>query len=80
MQPQRDLIILTKSPQIDVEALEKQVRTITHVLYFVESIDVFCVANEILDINRYKIISVPGLVRSTISDKLKPFVFVFNKN
>ena len=80
MSQHRDLIILTKSRQPDVDELEKQVRSINALLYHVESLEVFCEVTEVIDINRYKIITAPYLVRKTIADRIQPFVFLLNKN
>ena len=76
----RDLIILTKSPLPNVGELEKQVRSLNILLCHIDSIDVFCKANEVIDINRYKIINAPYLIRKIIADKMQSFVFLFNKN
>jgi predicted metal-dependent phosphotriesterase family hydrolase len=41
----------------------------------------FCVANEIIDINRRKIISKEHLVQKILKDNPnQPFVFICNKN
>lgn len=76
----RDLIILSKYAESDVDSFEKEVRSINHVLYYVEGTANFCKAHEVIDINRYRIIDRDYLVRRIISDPLKPFVFLFNKN
>ena len=80
MNRQRDLIILTKLFISDMDEIEKQVRSLNILLHHVENLDVFCIANEIIDINRYKIIDAPRLVRKIITEKAKPFVFQMNKN
>ncbi|MGF7232532.1 hypothetical protein [Arachidicoccus sp.] len=80
MLQKRDLIILSKSFETSVDAFEKEVYSINCVLYTVESMEMFCIVNEIIDINRYKIIDTPFLIQKVISDRMKPFVFVYNKN
>lgn len=80
MLQKRDLIILSKSSETDIEAFEKEVHSINRVLYAVESMQMFCTVNEIIDINRYKIIDMPFLIQKIVADRMKPFVFVYNKN
>ncbi|ANI88981.1 hypothetical protein A9P82_06540 [Arachidicoccus ginsenosidimutans] len=81
MRPQRDLIIYTRSETIDMEAIEREVRHINAILYFVEGMDVFCRTNEVIDINRYKVVTAPYIIHKTLADKRdEPFVFIFNKN
>lgn len=80
MLQKRDLIILSKSSETSIEAFEKEVHSINRVLYTVESMQMFCIVNEIIDINRYKIIDTPFLIQKIVADKMRPFVFVYNKN
>jgi len=50
-------------------------------LYNVEQMDAFCIANELIDLNRYKIIQKPHLIKQAVKEKkLKPFVFISNNN
>lgn len=76
----RDLIILSKYAESDVDSFEKEVRSINSALYLIESTDHFCKAHEVIDINHYRIIEKDYLIRRIISDPMKPFVFLFNKN
>ena len=76
----RDLIILAKDGVIDAVAFEQKVRAIHEMLYQVEGTQQFCQAHEVIDINHYRIIQKNYLVRKIISDRIKPFVFLFNKN
>lgn len=76
----RDLIILSRFAQEDIAAFEEEVKSIQDILYLVEGTDIYCQAHEVIDINRYRIIQKPFLVRKIISDRVKPFVFLFNKN
>lgn len=79
--PYHDLLVLTGNKAIDKDELEKQVRFLNHLLVQVEQLNSFCIANEILDVNRCKIISKPHLIQQFISnDTLPPFVFINNKN
>jgi len=76
----RDLIILSRYMDTDTAAFEQQVRSIHAMLYLVEGTEQFCQAHEVIDLNHYRIIQKSYLVRKIISDPIKPFVFLFNKN
>jgi len=77
----RDLLVLSKDLFPNTAALEYEVQCLNKILYEVESIRQFCVANEVIDVNRYKIISKPFLVEQAIHQrKNKPFVFINCKN
>lgn len=82
MSPQnRDLLVLTKKQKMNPQELEHEVELLVDLLYEAEKMDAFCVANEIIDLNRYKIISKPHLIQRTVKQrKEKPFVFISNKN
>ena len=80
MLQKRDLIILSKSFEANVEAFEKELCSINNVLYTVESMEMFCIVNEVIDVNHYRIIDTPFLIQKILSDRMKPFVFVYNKN
>lgn len=77
----RDLLVLTKKETMKPGELEHEVELLVDILYHVEQMDVFCVANELIDLNRYKIIQKPRLIRQAVREKkLKPFVFISNNN
>ncbi len=82
MSPQnRDLLVLTKKNTMNPLELEHEVELITELLYHVENAEAFCIANEIIDLNRYKIIHKAHLIEKVIREKeMKPFVFISNKN
>ena len=82
MSPQnRDLLVLTKRIKLKPGELKFEVERIVELLRQVESMDAYCVANEVLDLNRYKIIQKHYLVMKVLREnKLKPFVFISNKN
>lgn len=60
-------------------AFERQVEQLHELLYHAESWENFCTANEVININRSRIISKPHLIEKALRDK-KPFVFISNKN
>jgi hypothetical protein len=82
MHPQnRDLLVLTKKETMNAQELEHEVELLVNLLSETEKIDVFCIANEIIDLNRYKIISKPYLIQKIIRQrKLRSFIFLSNKN
>lgn len=77
----RDLLLLSKNASIDKKEMELEVEKLNKILMQVESMDNFCVVNEIIDINSYKIIQNPVKIERIIRHKkLKAFQFINNKN
>lgn len=76
----RDLLVLTKRDSMNPSELEHEVEMIVDVLFHVESMMSFCIANEIADVNRSKIITKPAQVFEVVQGKPKSFVFISNKN
>jgi hypothetical protein len=72
----RDLWLLCKQERMTQSELDQEVASLNRLLYHVESWSQFCIANEILDINRRKRIHKPHLMQAALKDKIKPFVFV----
>jgi len=82
MSPQnRDLLVLTKKESMNPGELEHQVELLVDLLYHVENMDTFCTANEVIDLNRCKIVQKHRHIQQVVRErKLKPFVFISNKN
>ena len=79
--PNRDLLVLTGKMKMSRQQLEHQVELLNDLLYHVENLNAFCIANEVIDVNKYKIIQKPHIILQIIREKsLKPFVFISNKN
>ncbi len=77
----RDLLVLFKQDPISQRAMEHEVEMLHELLYTVECSDKLLIAHELIDLNRYKIISKPALLRDYFRQhKEKPFVFLNNKN
>lgn len=77
----RDLLVLLKDESMSNQAIEQEVEQLNELLYNVESADVFCRVNEVIDMNRYKIHhDQKYLVQVMFQSELKPFVFISNKN
>jgi len=77
----RDLLVLTKYDVPDAVAMEQEVEFLSKLLFKVENLHTFCIVNEIIDVNRYKIVTRPHRIHKIIREEsIKPFVFIFNKN
>ena len=77
----RDLLVLFKEDMMSPQAIEHEVELLHELLYMVERIENLVVAHEVININRYKIQNDFHTIREAIRmKKLKPFVFLNNKN
>jgi hypothetical protein len=77
----RDLLVLSRAAHLNQSELEKEMELLNAVLYHIENWHSFCIANEIIDVNRRKIIHQPHLMERILRErKQKSFVFTNNKN
>ena len=77
----RDLLVLTKKDSMNQAELEHEIELLNGLFYLVESSNSVCLANEVIDINRYRIIRNLRKVRRIEEQPImKPFVFISNKN
>ncbi len=77
----RDLLVLSKKESLDPSQLEQEVEQLHEILFHVETLRHLCNVSEIIDVNRFKIISKPIKVERFLREhKLKPFQFISNKN
>jgi hypothetical protein len=77
----RDLLVLSRKASTDKRGLELEIEMLHNLLFKAESLENFCIANEIIDINRYRIIGEPVKMQRIISkNRMKPFQFINNKN
>jgi len=77
----RDLLVLVKDEYYTREAMEIELQQLNRLLFDFETLENFCTAHEVFDMNRYRIISAPRKLVKIISRKeIKPFVFISNKN
>jgi hypothetical protein len=77
----RDLLVLIKDESHIPHSIDAEVEMLHEMLYHVETIDKLCTASEIIDLNKFKIVTKPGLIAKIIRQReLKPFQFVNNKN
>ena len=79
--PNRDLLVLVKDESFDKKSMENELEQLNRLLIHFETIENICVAHEVFDMNRYRIILKPQQVQKIIHHKeIKPFVFICNKN
>lgn len=77
----RDLLVITKKRGLDRNELELTIIGLNTVLYQAESLTSICSANEVFDLNRYKIIRAAKDVAFYLENKSnKPFIFISSKN
>ena len=79
--PNRDLLVLVKDDRLNQDAIELELERLNRLLMIFETLEKLCIAHEVFDMNRYRIMRKDVKIRSIIAQKeLKPFVFLFNKN
>ena len=77
----RDLLVLFNQELLSPQAIEHEVELLHDLLYSVERLDNLVTAHEVIDLNKYKVINKPLVVRNTIREQeLKQFVFLNCKN
>lgn len=77
----RDLLVLSQIANQSPARLKKELEILDTLLFETENWRAFSVANEILDVNRHKIIRKAHLIQQILTEKKqKPFVFTCNKN
>ncbi|MGN6213753.1 hypothetical protein [Parafilimonas sp.] len=77
----RDLLVLTKKEKLNQQELEQEIALLNDLFFRVESSEAYYIANEVIDVNRYKLITKLHKVKQILKEhKHKPFVFISNKN
>ena len=77
----RDLLVLLNEDHRSKEAIDHEVEWLHEVLYYVEELDNFCKAHELIDVNRYRIYDKPNRVKKAVlRQSAKAFEFISNKN
>lgn len=77
----RDLLLLRKDEVQDEKAIEMEVAVLNNLLQSVETTAALCVAYELIDINRFKILHDQlSISRVLKPNGLKPFQFLVNRN
>lgn len=77
----RDLLVLTKRETMNDSELEHEIEVLNDLFYLVECSNAICLAHEVIDVNRYKIIRKAHIIRQMLRETgLKPFVFISSNN
>jgi hypothetical protein len=77
----RDVLIVSKLSYLSEQASEKEYVRVLPLLSRVETLQAACIATEVIDVARYKIIRKHSKILELLRQRShKPFVFVFNKN
>ena len=77
----RDLLVLVKDDSMNQRQIEMELEQLNSLLFRLETIDNFCVAHEVFDIARHKVIGKrKTIVKIAHQPQLKPFQFICNKN
>ena len=77
----RDLLVLVKDEYVNDRLMEEELEQLNNLLFHYETVKNFCVAHEVFDINKYKIVTkAKGIQKILQQKKLRPFQFICNKN
>lgn len=77
----RDLLVLSSAANKNPLILKRELAMLNQILFHTENWETFSIANEIIDINRHKIIRKTFLIQKILTEKKqKAFVFTCNKN
>lgn len=79
--PNRDLLVLLKDEFQNDLSIEMELEQLNEILFHTETIDNYCIASEVFDMNKYKMIEDRKKLSKLLSlSELKPFQFLINKN
>jgi hypothetical protein len=77
----RDLLVLFKQELLSPQVIEETVDWLHEILQNTERLNNLVIAHEVLDLNKYKVVHNPLVLRNTLrKDPLKPFIFLNCKN
>lgn len=77
----RDLLVLFKQELLSPQVIEETVDWLHEILQTTERLNNLMIAHEVLDLNKYKVVHNPLVLRNTLrKDQLKPFIFLNCKN
>ena len=75
------MLVLLKDEFRNEQAIENELEKLNEILHYTETIENYCIAYEVIDLNKYKIYSQRNKIIQVINqEKLKPFQFICNKN
>ncbi len=79
--PDRDLLVLMKDEFATAQFMEHELEQLNNLLFHYETMDNFCVAHEVFDMNKYRTVRKHKIIkRIARQQELKPFQFLCNKN
>ena len=79
--PDRDLLVLMKDEFVTEQFMAYELEKLNDLLYRYETLENFCVAHEVFDLNNYKILSGSRYIQRIVrQQEMKPFQFLCNKN
>ena len=79
--PDRDLLVLMKDEFATEQFMAFELEKLNDLLFRYETLENFCLAHEVFDLNNYKILrGTRYLQRIVRQQELKPFQFLCNKN
>ena len=77
----RDLLVLVKDAYTNKEAMQHELQQLNLLLVNFETVECFCMAHEVFDIQKYRILTKKSQLQKIIEkEALKPFMFICNKN
>ena len=75
------MLVLFKDEFKNEQAIEIELEKLNDLLHSTETIENYCIAYEVIDVNKYKIYHQrKKIVEVIMQEKLKPFQFICNKN
>ncbi|PWT75351.1 MAG: hypothetical protein C5B59_09175 [Bacteroidetes bacterium] len=79
--PDRDLLVLMKDEFATQQFMEQELEQLNNLLFHYETMDNFCTAHEIFDVNKFRIVRKQKQIQKIArQQELKPFQFLCNKN
>jgi F0F1-type ATP synthase alpha subunit len=77
----RDLLVLVKGEFTNDQFMEEELEQLNNLLFHYETVDNFCIAHEVFDVSKYKIVTKAKKIQKILKQKQsKPFQFICNKN
>jgi hypothetical protein len=77
----RNIVLFSDKLADNDEAVYFEMMQLQNVFLRIETLHQFCIANEIIDVNNYKIIKTPSKIQPIIVlNKMRPFMFINCKN
>ncbi len=75
------MLVLVKDEHMNEHLMEQELEQLNDLLFHFETIESFCVAHEVFDINKHKTLYKKDTMQKIVRQKdLRPFVFICNKN